>query len=278
MSINLSHVSPSCLGDYAACPQRLVYDTTYGKTFTQNPYADFGTICHYFTMYLLGVAPDKEPGDNIFESASQLSEIGGNRDKLNKAVMKCAQKAVDVLPKLGTGLCWVSEHKTYDKNILPTRVGRKGDVCGFGGDIDLMASDRSELWDLKFVSKPVDKVKTTYAWQLGAYHVTSRVPVTGILFVTRDARWAGMLKMDWRQPHFAELAVSIRNFLQFVDHNNFEKYAYPIEGEHCAFCEHKQRCPTKRIPMITGKLDMNLPMGDVNWLKSLGTASMDAVL
>jgi len=267
MAINLTLVSPSCVGDYACCPQRLVLDSRFGKTYRSNPAADFGTICHYATQGLLGVAPEKEPSAEVKANAKTLRGFASKSDEEFWAcITKCAMAARDALPVPPAPLTWVSEHKAYDKSILPTRVGRKGEISGFGGDVDLLLSDRSELWDLKFVGEVPNMVKTVYLWQLGSYHIVSKVPKTGILFVTRNGDWTGKLQIDWSTKEYAAMADTIRNFLKFIDLANFEHYAYPLEGEHCKYCEHKSRCALKLLPKIEGKMQFALPEADLSWI------------
>ena len=270
MPVNLSNVVPSNIGEYAACTQRLAYDGQFGKVYTTNCYADFGTICHYWTQLMLGCAPAKQPTEEQYKLASTVPELKHKGlEALIIAAKACGNKAIKSLPNLPEGTTWISETKAYDKNILAKRVGRKGDVCGFGGDIDIMASDRSELWDFKFVGKPVDTVKTTYIWQLGSYHVTSGIPNTGILFVTRDAKWSGLLKINWTLPVFSQYAQTIRNFLELLSLPNVDNLVYPMEGSHCEWCAHKSRCPTKLLPNITTKHDMEVTASAANALECL---------
>jgi len=280
MPINLSLLSPSSIGDYAACSQRLVFDSQYGKPFGSSPHADFGTVCHYWTQYILGTDPKDEPSDQTIASARTLPEFTGkSEEKFTNAVAACAKKAKDSLPGLPQGITWVAEAKTYDRSLLPTRIGRKGEVSGFGGNIDLLRSDRTELWDLKFVGRPPDKVRMAYVWQLGSYHILSKVPITGILFTTRDARWSGTLKIDWRTPLMASMARNIDGFIRACELVNFEKHAYPVAGDHCYFCEHKHRCPAQQLPALSTRLSIDLPpVGDPNWLASLQAQAKGNVL
>lgn len=261
MPINLSLVSPSSVGDYAACTQRLLFDSRTGKSFGPKMHADFGTVCHYFTMYLLGVAPpNKAPGDELVASARQLPEFKGRSEQVFfDAVTKASQKAVDALPPLTHPLVWIAESKHYDRTLLPTRVGRKGDISGFGGDVDLMRSDRDILWDLKFVGSPPDKMRVAYIWQMGSYHIVSKVPKTGILFVTRDGRSASKVVINWTLPHMVDFANRIRGFIESTGHTNFEKHVYPLAGEHCFFCDHKGKCATQMLPSISAKTEYKIP-------------------
>ena len=254
--INLSNVVPSNVGDYAACTQRLVYDSIFGRPYTSNCYADYGTVCHYWTQLLLGCPPSKSPTEEQYELARTVPELKHkSMEELIIAAKKCGEKAIKSLPTLPAGITWLSENKAYDKTILPARKGRHGDICGFGGDVDLLRSDRTELWDLKFIGRPVDVVKPLYMWQLGSYFIVSKVPTTGILFVTRDAKWSGQLKINWTSPPFDELADKINGFLFLVGQADFERLAYPMEGPHCEWCPHKGRCPTKHMPAITTKYE-----------------------
>src|ERR1022692_3646991 len=130
MPINLTVISPSSVGTYAVCPQKLVYDSTIGGKFEFNEYADYGTLCHYFTMYKMGLNPRKEPEDKLFRSAMKLPEFQGQSDeKLLDAIDKCADKAIAVLDSrvpLPAGVFWIAEHEMADKTLLPGRIGRKG--------------------------------------------------------------------------------------------------------------------------------------------------------
>jgi hypothetical protein len=276
--IDLSKISASIVGAYAACPLRLVFDSKYGKPFESSPEADFGTVCHYFTQYMLGVAPDKEPSEETIANAKRVGFVNKPAEAFDNAVMACAKKAIEKLPKLKDGVTWVTEMKVHDKTLLPERVTRKGEKLGFGGDVDLLASDRSELWDLKFVGRAPDSVKVEYLWQKGSYHLASGVPITGILFVTRDAKWSGLVKIDWTKPPWPEMVGYMRGAIEWMGHANFERHAYPVEGDHCGFCSHKNRCPVKQVPMIQGGLSLERPVGDINWLEKLKSNAKGPVL
>jgi hypothetical protein len=202
-------------------------------------------------MELLGVPPPNKPSAECVKNAGTLPLLRGTgSNAVEKQSKKCAEKAVTVLPKLPPGVNWLSETKVYSDKYLPNRIGRSGVVSGFGGDIDLLRTDKSELWDLKFVSKPVVGIKNVYVWQLGSYHLLSGVPVTGILFTSTDASWSGKLSIDWTLPHFKILASSIENYLRSLESPTFDNFAYPSGGEHCQWCPHKPWCPAKKLPSI----------------------------
>ncbi len=279
MPINLSNVSASIVGGYAACPLRLVFDSTHGKPFESSPEADFGTVCHYFTQLKLGCPPEKEPAEDTIANAKRTGFVTKPEDLFHNAIKACTDKAIETLPKLPNGVDWISEHKANDKTLLPQRISRDGKRNGFGGDVDLLASDRSQLWDLKFVGRPPEYLKVEYFWQLGAYHIASKIPVTGILFVTRDAKWAGTAKIDWTEAPWPEMANYMRGFIEWTGHANFERHAYPIEGPHCGFCDHKHRCPAKQIPPIKSSIKlMASPTGDIAWLERLKLKAQGSVI
>lgn len=279
MPIKLSNISASIVGAYAACPLRLVFDSEFGKPFESSPEADFGTVCHYFTQYNLGCAPEKEPNDETIANAKRVGYVTKPESVFMDAVMACANKAIATLPELPAGVTWVSEFKANDKTLLPDRVSRDGKHTGFGGDIDLLRSDRASLWDLKFVGRQPESVKVEYLWQLGSYHLASKVPITGILFVTRDAKWAGKLEIDWTKEPWPKMIQYMRGFIEWTGHANFEKHAYPIEGDHCGFCAHKHRCPAKQVPAIKNfNTRLSAPVGDADWMNRLKLKAKGSVL
>lgn len=254
MPINLTVVSPSTVGAYAACSQKLVYDSTIGGKFEFNQYADFGTLCHYYTMFKMGLNPRKEPEERLFASAMSLPEFQGQSDeRLLEAIDRCADTAIAILNSrvpLPAGVFWIAEHEMADKTLLPTRIGRKGEVKGFSGDIDLLASNREHLIDFKFVSKMPTKCKVEYLWQMGSYHLISGVPKTTLVFVTRDSKYSATIEMDWTFPTMAKFAQQMRNKIAQMAHVEYERYAIPVEGDQCDFCAHKTICVMKKMPSV----------------------------
>jgi hypothetical protein len=274
MPVNLTYVSPSTVGAYAACSQRLVFDTKYGKPFIASPNMDFGTVCHYTTHHKLGLGTSaKELAEAVIANAANLPEFNKDVSYMTKAASKCADKAIAALPKLPLGVRWLAEVSEYSKQYLPSRISRKG-LPGFGGDIDLLSSDRKQLWDFKFVSRPVEKIKVEYLWQLASYHILSGAPKTGMLFITRDAKFCGIALIDWSLEKHAPFINNVANFLHSVDDPKFSERSYPVEGEHCAFCEHKHVCPLKSVPEVKQRIDFDidtLPIvdGGSQWLEKL---------
>lgn len=255
--VNLGKVSPSIVGAFAACPLRLVYLTDYpeeseARMREMAPVMDFGTVCHYMAQYCLGCAPPDEPTPEQVESARRCNGVPSTLDAFTRRVNKCAENAVKVLNQLSPlppGVVWVSEHKAHDKSLLPTRTSRHGtQYKGFGGSIDIMRSDREILWDFKFVGRIPTEIKNEYLWQLGGYHIVSGVPKTGILWQGRDGTSVAHLLLDWREPHLQEIRQYILNFLAFVDLAHFRRYAWPVKGDSCGFCDYKHRCPLWRVP------------------------------
>lgn len=252
MPINLTNVSPSSVGDYAICSQKLVYDSTYGRPFSSSMYADYGTVCHYFTQYQLGLNPKKQPDENTIMSARRLPEfVGQSENVFFDAVNACAVKAISALPTLPKDIYWIPEFEAADPSLLPGRLSRSsGKVKGFSGDVDLLRSDRQELIDLKFVSKLPTKCKSTYLWQMGSYHLITGVPKTTLVFITRDARYAATLELNWQYPKFAEFAQQMRRVVAKMGHADFEQYAFPVLGDNCEWCDHKNRCPLQGLPSV----------------------------
>ncbi len=287
-SVNLSLISPSNIGNHASCTLKPVLDTDFPeKARTTNPQADFGTIGHYYTQYLLGCAPTKEPTQTQIDNARRCKEVKHCRTEADFSdhVIKCAKKAMSILPQLKPGVKWVSEVKCYNNQFLKDRINRAGDKVGFGGDIDLLASDASELWDLKFKGEIEDEISTEYLWQLASYHLIKKVPVTGIALVTRDAKVSGIARIDWRDPGMPELLERIVGFTEFLDNSSFRKYAWPIRGPQCKFCRHKppdywnpdntSKCPLFKVPSILKNLDIRLPSEEENKFFKEMTAGVD---
>lgn len=277
MPVNLTNISPSSVGAYAACSMKLVFDSTFGRPFESSMYADFGTVCHFFTQFKLGLNPRKEPGDDVLQSARRLPEfLGQTEDVFFNAVDACAERAIAALPPLPKDIFWIAEYEAADKSLLPTRLSRSsGQVKGFGGDIDLLRSDRVKLIDLKFVSKIPTKCKVEYLWQMGSYHLVTGVPQTMLLFVTRDAKYSAHISMDWSFPKMAELAQSMRRAIGRMGHDDFEKYAAPVEGDQCGFCDHKARCPVMALPTVNHHMKESKvkPVDHMTFFNKLAAAS-----
>lgn len=267
-TINLTCVSPSGAGDYMVCPWKLVADTDYpeGDEERYVEHKNFGTVAHYHAQLSIGADPVPDIYTEAeFESARSLKGMPRTLEGFRNRVQKCADKANSVIREitpLAAGQMWISEHRAYDPNILSGRVGRKGDVCGYGGKVDLLRNDRQVLWDYKFTGQlPTargETIKQVYLMQLASYHINTGAPLTGIVWVTRAGSQACYLLLDWTEPKLAALAEHFRRFLRFVESPHFRKYAWPVRGDACTFCDHPSRCPCHGIPEIT---DMSISLG-----------------
>lgn len=290
--INLTLVSPSKVGIYASCPLRLVWDSASPRSFTGSKWADFGTVCHWITMEKLGCAPLDVPTDKQLESARTL-ETSKNDAIYDARIERCTDLAVKALAEETTklfgkleGVSWVSEVPVHDPTLLPTRTSRPkenndgtitpGKVVGYGGSMDLMLSNRYIVVDLKFVSKPVTKLKTEYLWQLGSYAMLSGIMKTMILWIVTDGKNYYHLTIDWSLPHFSLLLSKIRKFVERTGHANFAAHALPCEGDHCEYCDSNPGsrnysalapvCPLKAVPFPSIGVDAAAQQGDLNWL------------
>lgn len=246
-TVNLKCVSPSGVGPYAACTQRLVWDTDFPPPRESNPYADFGTIGHFVTMTKAGLNPPPPKHlDNILLSAQALYSTEA---RFEKALDACTDKALAKTPALPAGVQWACEVRKYDPKILSERVSRKG-YQGYGGVVDMLASDRSQFGDYKFVGRIPEKVKVDYLWQLASYSIVTGITKSWILWVTRDGRYSAKMDVDWSEPKMAFLRERVKAFLNFVSTSYFRGWAYPVAGDHCDWCGHKQRCPSYSPPPI----------------------------
>jgi len=267
----IANMSPSGVGDYATCPLKAVYDADYPRI--EKPqfkcYQDFGKVCHWQAQYMIGAAKlEDKPAQEEWDSARQTPDVPSTISNFMARVEQCATVANTVIndaSKLAPGVKWNAEMKAYSKEWLPLRIGRKGDNCGFGGSIDLSASDRSVLWDYKFVgAKKVPQetdinpkfrpdsgmqkvgnagIKSAYIWQCGSYHILTNIPQTNIVWVGRDGKTKAYVGMNWSDERGQAFANSIRGFLKFADSPLFRQYAWPNRGDHCDDCSHKDRCP-----------------------------------
>lgn len=270
MAIDLSNISPSSVGAYAACPAKLVFDSKFGRAFTSSPNADFGTVCHYQSQLKLGLKVDKEPTPEQVANAMRLPEFMGRPDTVFvEAVNKCAEKAISYLPPLPDGSFWIPEHKVYDKNMLPARKDRSGKEVVYGGSIDVLRSDRTLLADFKFTSKIPASVKGEYLWQMVSYHLVSGVPKTQLIFVTRDAKNACTVTLDFTLPLWKEFASQARISINRMGHADYERYAHPVEGSQCDWCDHKRRCPLKQLPDFITKAVPLMPVANLDILADL---------
>jgi len=265
--INYTLVSPSKVGAYAACTQRLVWDSDSPPVFKSSKWADFGTVCHYITQYKLGCAPPDAPTPEQIASAQTLV---GSEEQLIRRTDECSDLAISQLPKLPHGVTWLAEVPAHDPNLLPERRSRKDPtrVEGFGGSIDLMASNRSIIVDLKFPTRPPDAFKIEYVWQLASYAMLTGVSKTLILWVMSTGKSYYSATIDWSDSRFASLLPRVRKFVERCGHKHFRDYVYPMAGDHCQYCDHKDRCPAKFIPEPQlGSIAP--PQPDSDWLDSL---------
>lgn len=264
----LALMSPSGVGDYAACPMRAVLDADYPRI--EKPqfkcYSDFGKVCHWAAQYQIGAATKEDrPEQAVWDSAMQTPDVPNTPANFANRVELCATVANEVVRNATPGKTWEGELKAYDRNRLPKRVGRKGDVCGFGGSIDLVATDRSVLWDYKFVGAkkvpsegdinpkfrpdagilPVGNagIKNTYVWQCGSYHILTNIPKTNVVWVGRDGKARSHISINWDHERGVTFARTIDRFLKFVDSPIYRETAWPVRGAHCDECSHKDRCP-----------------------------------
>lgn len=267
----LTACSPSNIGDYAGCPMKLVLDAQTPKVDKPflAPYSSFGTVAHWLTQSILiqrGIAVAtnlKAPDARTLALARECKGVpGAYESQFIKWMEMVATKAADILQvisPLAPGTHWIAEKGSYNASIMPTRLGRKGNLSGFGGSIDVLRSDRDVLWDFKFVG--TDKVPTPptsrstkvdagitnqYLWQLAGYHLSEGVPRTGLLWTSRDAESVSYLLVDWTDPRAAALAASVRGFLNFVSYKDFHKMAWPVRGPVCQYCDHAGpygKCP-----------------------------------
>lgn len=262
----LNKVSPSNIGDYAQCPLKLVLDATRGEVRNPEiqPYADFGTVAHWFTQQNLinkGMAVCQSgvlepPTVEQIRSAMRCRGIASSTDaqfiQWMGRVADTAMQTLTTISPLPAGLNWVVEKKSYNPAILPDRTGRKGTTkVGFGGRIDLLRSDRQILWDLKFsgVNKvpPTAETKTikgdgglsnTYLWQLASYHISEGIPQTGLLWTARNWEALAYLLIDWTHPRAADFIPRVTGFLSFIGYKEFKNLAWPVRGPTCDNCSH----------------------------------------
>lgn len=217
------------------------------------PHRDFGTVCHYHAQTSLGVvAPPEKYTDEIFLSARSCPGVPKTPAGFNARLEACVSKAnsvVRTVTPLNPGAHWIAEYKAHDTAYLPKRKSRKG-VPGYGGSVDLMMSDRSVLWDYKFIGKVPEYIKNEYVWQMVSYHLVTGVRKTGIIFTQRDASIVSYCVIDWADPAVALFVEMVRRFLKFVESPLFPKLAWAVVGDHCGFCKHQARCPLKRLPPI----------------------------
>jgi hypothetical protein len=194
-------------------------------------------------MYKLGCNPPlPETGLKELESSAlRIREYAHDHARFERELDACSNTAVAETPKL-TGAHWVCEVKKNVPDLIPERRSRKG-VAGFGGSIDILASDRSQLWDYKFVSQVPDKIKVAYLWQLASYHILTGIPIAGILFVTRDGGTSVKCRLDFRLEAAAEFAKRVRAFITFTGHADFRSLAWPVKTDACEdWCNHRKRC------------------------------------
>ena len=245
--INYTLVSPSKVGAYAACTQRLVWDSDLPPKYTSSKWADFGTVCHYMTQYKLGCAPPDAPTPEQMASAATLV---GSEDAMVARADMCSDLAIEQLPKLQAGVSWLAEVPVHDPDLLPERRSRKdpSKVEGFGGSIDLLSTNRAKIVDLKFPTRPPSEFKVEYVWQLASYAMLTGVHETHILWVMSTGKSFYSATINWSDTRFAPFIPRVRKFVERCGHKHFRDYVYPTAGSHCQYCDHKERCPLSYVP------------------------------
>jgi len=266
-------MSPSGVGKYALCTKRLVAEADHPEwDEPSGPAACFGTVCHYGTQLSLGLAPPKPPSEYDFRTAKLVKHLNappitsrsalskkskevfdfitavcGNQPEPTKekpldpaafydrVVEASCKAAVAALPELPEGVRWVAEHHVNLPTLLPERIGKTGNR-GFSGSIDLMRSDRSELWDLKFPGEAVNKVEFLYVAQLASYHIITGIPRTGLFFIPVGGLNPSRFLIDWRIPAMKDLCDSLRGFISWTDDAAFRRHAWYAPGENCKYC------------------------------------------
>jgi hypothetical protein len=221
------------------------------------------------TQHKLGCTPPDAPTAEQMTSAALMQN--GNEDAFINRVDECSDLAVSSLPPLPLDVRWLSEVPAHDPNLLPERKARKAPhkVEGFGGSLDLMASDRSLIVDLKFVSKQPTSIKVSYLWQLASYSLLTDVKKTMLLWVMTTGKSFYTACIDWNDPRFSMMPGRVRKFVERVGHKNFRDYVYPVAGDWCEYCDHKQRCPVKQVgDPVLGNDAFSKPDNDV-WLDNL---------
>jgi len=231
--------------------------------------ADFGSLAHVNTQIKLGVPAQllTRPPEELAKlraSAARCREISQSSHTLDEhldVVGNAAVAAVDHWYPRGTRK-WLGEIKAYNSQWLPTRVGRTGIVSGFGGSIDLMLDDKSVLIDLKFVAQLPISVSVEYLWQMGSYALLTEVPKTVLLFTERAAQRSARIEVNWTRPANRDMLGKIKTLLDFIDQSPdlFRSLAYPVEGDQCTWCPHKEvRCPLHQIPRPEEKIANSAP-------------------
>ena len=253
LEVDLSLVSPSSIGKYAICTDRLRRDTLYPQPRRPSgPPADFGTVCHYYSMQALGAlgienveSPKVKAEGRIWKNALKLKPFDfADDDEMIKHAKKCATVANSRVPILPEGVRWRCEVSKYDDALLPKRVGRKGQK-GFGGDVDLLSENNAIIIDYKFVGKLPERVKAEYLWQMASYSILRDVNETIVIHVQRETLQTASFSFKWKETKkWSVFRDQVRKFIERLGHANFMDYCYPVfEADNCEYCEHKDDCP-----------------------------------
>ena len=264
-TINLTAVSPSSIGNHATCPLRLVLDSQCPRPEDSRyePQRNFGKVMHWCSQQRLGAPPRDVPSFDAVQSAQRCQEAKAAGD-FSRHTDVVTGLAADLVREQSPGVrSWVSEVSSYNLSLMPTRLGRKGELKGFGGSIDLLDVDRTHLWDFKFVGidkmpepplNPTDdpKISNEYLWQIASYHILEKVRFCGIIWVSRCGKKSSFLKLDFAKPRNQELAQRVLRFIDFVQYKNFPDLAWPCRGPNCQWCHHKGvTCPAWDVPYAT---------------------------
>jgi hypothetical protein len=134
----IANMSPSGVGDYAACPLKAVFDAEYPRI--EKPqfkcYSDFGKICHWQAQYMIGGATLKDkPPQAEWDSARQTPDVPSTPANFVARVEQCATLANTVVKDatpLPAGVSWRAKGFSARRVAAPVWCRRRGPptICG----------------------------------------------------------------------------------------------------------------------------------------------------
>lgn len=244
----------SSSGYYWLCSQRAAYDRAVSEGLVdsslrddQGPkaYAALGTLIHFRLqsgMRAKFPGPERDFAPTEDERAQALTLFGGDPGRLDKAVDGAARAALAHVPKLPEGVHWLAEPTVDGGPLVPP------------GHIDLIASDRSIIVDLKTTTKKPTKMKRAALIQLGSYCLSTGVKVARAIYVDSvgGGSWCTPIDVDFSDGKEASLILDmIPKLVAYWRGPTLYDTAYPGPmDDSCGddFCPYTKVCRDAIVP------------------------------
>lgn len=242
----------SSSGYYWGCSQRAAFDRGVSEGIIPaelkndngpKPAACLGTVIHYALQSGMrakfpGPPKDFAPTEEEYTSAATL--FGGDRAALQSAAEASARLALAHVPVLPGGVHWLAE---------PTVDG--GPLCP-PGHIDLLASDKSIVCDLKTTRHRPTRLKRAALIQLAAYcQATGATWARAIYVDSIAAAWVVPIDVDFEKGEAKMVFEQLPKLVEYWRGPTLYDTAYPMMlGDACGddFCPYIPICRDQITP------------------------------